>query len=147
VCSPESVFLSSRLLRYVVPFIHRLRVSKPAAHMHRNPAARPSHLLVYIVILAVSITPLAFASNHNNLDSVVLPICHEQQSYPAENALHNLEMVVIGSQSRQKGAGDKYRAPRTALDVDNYPIAPPELELKQVHIYLRHGTFVCFCSW
>ena len=25
------------------------------------------------------------------------------------------------------------------LDVDGYPIAPPELELQQVHIYARHG--------
>ncbi|OSD08745.1 phosphoglycerate mutase-like protein [Trametes coccinea BRFM310] len=25
------------------------------------------------------------------------------------------------------------------LDVDGYPVAPPELELEQVHIYVRHG--------
>ncbi|KAI8986698.1 phosphoglycerate mutase-like protein [Trametes punicea] len=25
------------------------------------------------------------------------------------------------------------------LDVDGYPVAPPELELQQVHIYVRHG--------
>ncbi|KAK7683555.1 hypothetical protein QCA50_013390 [Cerrena zonata] len=25
------------------------------------------------------------------------------------------------------------------LDVDNYPVAPPDLKLEQVHIYVRHG--------
>ncbi|KAI0031958.1 phosphoglycerate mutase-like protein [Vararia minispora EC-137] len=34
---------------------------------------------------------------------------------------------------------EKYRAPRTALDVENYPVAPSELELAQVHVYVRHG--------
>ncbi|GJJ10525.1 hypothetical protein Clacol_004751 [Clathrus columnatus] len=27
----------------------------------------------------------------------------------------------------------------SALDVENYPVAPPELNLEQVHIYIRHG--------
>ena len=27
------------------------------------------------------------------------------------------------------------------LDVEGYPVAPPELELEQVHIYVRHGKF------
>lgn len=26
------------------------------------------------------------------------------------------------------------------LDVDAYPVAPPGLELEQVHVYVRHGT-------
>lgn len=25
------------------------------------------------------------------------------------------------------------------LDVEHYPIPPPELELEQVHVYVRHG--------
>jgi len=28
---------------------------------------------------------------------------------------------------------------RVPLDVENYPVAPAELELEQVHIYIRHG--------
>ena len=27
----------------------------------------------------------------------------------------------------------------TPLDVANYPVAPPELTLEQVHVYVRHG--------
>ena len=27
------------------------------------------------------------------------------------------------------------------LDVDNYPVAPPELKLEQVHVYVRHGKY------
>ena len=41
-------------------------------------------------------------------------------------------------------AGDAYAAdaPPGArpLDVDGYPLAPPELELEQVHVYVRHGA-------
>ncbi|TFY72718.1 hypothetical protein EVG20_g315 [Dentipellis fragilis] len=36
-------------------------------------------------------------------------------------------------------SGGKYRAPTAVLDVDAYPVAPPELELEQVHVYIRHG--------
>ena len=27
------------------------------------------------------------------------------------------------------------------LDIENYPVAPPTLQLKQVHLFIRHGTF------
>ena len=30
------------------------------------------------------------------------------------------------------------------LDVDNYPVAPPELALEQVHLYVRHGAHDIF---
>ena len=30
------------------------------------------------------------------------------------------------------------------LDVEGYPVAPPELELEQVHVYIRHGTSPLF---
>lgn len=26
------------------------------------------------------------------------------------------------------------------LNIEAYPVAPPELELEQVHVYIRHGT-------
>ncbi|EGN92524.1 hypothetical protein SERLA73DRAFT_191032 [Serpula lacrymans var. lacrymans S7.3] len=31
------------------------------------------------------------------------------------------------------------KPPQTPLDVDDYPVAPEELELAQVHVYVRHG--------
>ena len=31
-------------------------------------------------------------------------------------------------------------AAQSFIDVDAYPEAPSELELKQVHVYFRHGT-------
>ncbi|KAI0746993.1 phosphoglycerate mutase-like protein [Daedaleopsis nitida] len=40
------------------------------------------------------------------------------------------------------GSGGASRVPKKGhvpLDVDGYPVAPPELELEQVHIYVRHG--------
>lgn len=42
------------------------------------------------------------------------------------------------------GANLKYKAPLSGLDAENYTVAPPELELEQVHIYVRHGMFVFF---
>ena len=31
------------------------------------------------------------------------------------------------------------------LDVEGYPVAPPELELEQVHVYIRHGALSSLC--
>ena len=40
-----------------------------------------------------------------------------------------------------RGAADTVpKKGHVPLDVDGYPAAPPELELEQVHIYVRHGT-------
>ncbi|KAH9897039.1 phosphoglycerate mutase-like protein [Cubamyces lactineus] len=44
-------------------------------------------------------------------------------------------MGLLGNQ-RADRAVKKGHVP---LDVDGYPVAPPELELEQVHIYVRHG--------
>ncbi|KDQ60184.1 hypothetical protein JAAARDRAFT_32565 [Jaapia argillacea MUCL 33604] len=32
-----------------------------------------------------------------------------------------------------------HKVSHAAIEVDTYPVAPPELELEQVHIYVRHG--------
>lgn len=34
------------------------------------------------------------------------------------------------------------KAPQMPLEVDGYPVAPPNLQLEQVHIYVRHGAFL-----
>ncbi|RPD65713.1 phosphoglycerate mutase-like protein [Lentinus tigrinus ALCF2SS1-7] len=49
-------------------------------------------------------------------------------------------MGLIGSGS-DSGASPAQteRKGHVPLDVDGYPVAPPELELEQVHIYIRHG--------
>ena len=35
-----------------------------------------------------------------------------------------------------------YRYPQVPLEVDGYTIAPDNLQLEQVHIYVRHGAFL-----
>lgn len=35
-----------------------------------------------------------------------------------------------------------YRYPQTPLELDGYAVAPPTLQLEQVHIYVRHGAFL-----
>lgn len=36
----------------------------------------------------------------------------------------------------------RYQYPQVPLDVDGYAIAPENLQLEQVHIYVRHGAFL-----
>lgn len=87
----------------------------------------PLLLLVYFAISHVAI-----ATDHEPL------ICE----FPG---LSTLSSMVQLPQSKPKG-GDKYRPPGAPLDVEGYPVAPPELELEQVHIYVRHGTYITECS-
>ena len=35
-----------------------------------------------------------------------------------------------------------YRYPQVPLEVDGYAVAPQNLQLEQVHIYVRHGAFL-----
>lgn len=51
---------------------------------------------------------------------------------------------MSGSSSVSGGTTLKYKAPLSGLDAENYTVAPPELELEQVHVYVRHGRFT-FC--
>ncbi len=37
-------------------------------------------------------------------------------------------------------------ATRSTLDVAGYPTAPTNLELEQVHVYVRHGTHEFYCN-
>ncbi|KAI0064916.1 phosphoglycerate mutase-like protein [Artomyces pyxidatus] len=41
--------------------------------------------------------------------------------------------------TNKRASGEKYRAPYAPLDVEGYPVAPADLELEQVHVYVRHG--------
>ena len=36
----------------------------------------------------------------------------------------------------------EYRYPQVPLEVDGYAVAPNNLRLEQVHIYVRHGVFL-----
>lgn len=39
------------------------------------------------------------------------------------------------------------RPPQVPLDVERYPVAPPGLELQQVHVFVRHGESPFFPSY
>lgn len=43
-------------------------------------------------------------------------------------------------------AGEAAARGHVPLDVDGYPVAPAELELQQVHIYVRHGASARICG-
>jgi hypothetical protein len=40
----------------------------------------------------------------------------------------------------ETGSGDDHPG-HIPLDVENYPFAPPTLQLEQVHLFIRHGAF------
>lgn len=40
----------------------------------------------------------------------------------------------------ETGLGDDHPG-HIPLDVENYPVAPPTLQLEQVHLFIRHGVF------
>ena len=58
---------------------------------------------------------------------------------PPGTSLVGLGLGAGGNASGGGGGGARYRAPRPPLDVAGYPVAPRELELEQVHVYVRHG--------
>lgn len=54
--------------------------------------------------------------------------------------------TTTGLDSRHEELGESAKVSRTVpgatvpLEVEGYPAAPPELQLEQVHVYVRHGT-------
>ena len=59
---------------------------------------------------------------------------------PVSGSVDNTsDMGLFGGSSSTTDTATTGRG-HVPLDVDGYPVAPPELELEQVHIYVRHGT-------
>lgn len=48
-----------------------------------------------------------------------------------------------GPSANVKAANNSWRG-HVPLDVEGYPVAPADLELEQVHVYIRHGMFNLF---
>ena len=90
---------------------------------------------MFIPIWPVFSTFLVFTNNLRQL------LSNHTLTPEAENMAPN----IVGITGGLKTSGDALaqslgiRPPQVPLDVDNYPVAPPDLELEQVHIYVRHG--------
>ena len=52
----------------------------------------------------------------------------------------------IDSMATSGPSPDGLYSPQEALDFSGYPVAPPELALEQVHVYVRHGTCLAMHS-
>lgn len=52
--------------------------------------------------------------------------------------MHNPVTKEFNSNAHLTGAITQ-RLPQIPLDVEKYPVAPSELELEQVHVFVRHG--------
>lgn len=51
-------------------------------------------------------------------------------------------LTPLATTMSNDSASTLYRPLQPTLDVDKYPVAPDNLKLEQVHVYVRHGGFV-----
>lgn len=70
---------------------------------------------------------------------------HSVNATPTEMPLGGMTppkdgQVVSSMASESKALG--YRYPQMPFEVDGYAVAPHNLQLEQVHIYVRHGAFL-----
>ena len=77
-----------------------------------------------------------------SLLALILPLFHgalllQGHSHVIGDSEARSSMGFLGGGVATEKAASKGHVP---LDVDGYPVAPAELELQQVHIYVRHGT-------
>lgn len=73
------------------------------------------------------------------LHTFVYAVTEEADTHTSTYTAHgHTSMGLLGSTSQTQT--QPARKGHVPLDVDGYPVAPPELELEQVHIYVRHGT-------
>lgn len=54
-------------------------------------------------------------------------------------AHETMAIGLPGSAPANTTTGAAHPGLRVPLDVDNYPVAPSDLTLEQVHVYVRHG--------
>jgi hypothetical protein len=92
------------------------------------------HLRLYTLVPLLSVLPAVALASESD-------ICTLEP--PATLELQYRSMVLPQSKPSER---EKYRAPRTTLDVETYPAAPPALALEQVHVYVRHGPSHVFFS-
>lgn len=69
-------------------------------------------------------------TSHDHKDTLDLP----------QNQIMGLGLMK-GTKLSNKVDTTVIRPPQVLLDVERYPVAPPGLQLQQVHIYIRHGKF------
>lgn len=85
---------------------------------------------------------------HCLLDPTLLDCPSDHSPLDEESFSDSVSESMSGSTNvgggTSAGANLKYKAPLSGLDAENYTVAPPELELEQVHVYVRHGMFVFF---
>lgn len=80
---------------------------------------------------------------------VILAIFNARSALGAGEKIRNSDTVShIGAMhdTSKEGTAEitakayAYRYPQAPLDVEAYPVAPDNLELEQVYVYVRHGV-------
>jgi hypothetical protein len=61
-------------------------------------------------------------------------------SLGAMTVYEGLGVASAAAAAGQATTSNAQRLPQIPLDVEQYPVAPCGLELKQVHVFVRHGT-------
>ena len=96
-----------------------------------------SLLLLFLTLLSC----ITVFSKHLELHSVTISV----NTTPTEMSPPK-DGQVVPSESMASKAALGYRYPQMPLEVDGYAVAPHNLQLEQVHIYVRHGAFLMMKS-
>lgn len=106
------------------------------SQLHRFRALLSLTLLL-IPIPVVAASPFATTS----YQTLPTPVCSAEAVVTPYMGLSSGVNKSRGEVHGEPGPYE-YRHPQVPLDVEGYPLAPPGLELEQVHVFVRHGTFL-----
>ncbi|KAJ7151139.1 histidine phosphatase superfamily [Mycena filopes] len=92
--------------------------------------------LTFLLILLAPSTPAGAQNTSNQLSFSPIPSVYGD--------LEDMPPVLRPAKAHSTATHNEalpytYRPPQAPLDVKAYPPAPPELQLEQVHVYVRHG--------
>ena len=71
---------------------------------------------------------------------LTLAVAQSTALFPNATDDHEMAPSQPGGVFEPPAGPYNYVAPQVPLDPERYPVAPPGLELEQVHIYVRHGA-------
>ena len=100
---------------------------------------RPSHLgLLLLSVFALFLIPVSVILAQDLPESTVSArIPNHAPFFPQSDST----MPHRPSSPSHKGDSFIPHPPQVPFDVAGYPVAPQNLQLEQVHVYVRHGTY------
>lgn len=100
----------------------------------------PNLLLPVLTLLFVSklvgTEHLVGSNRISNTENHIEDIDSNTSTYDDDQMTWNTKEATAEISAKSYG----YKFPQVPLDVDGYPVGPDNLQLEQVHVYVRHGV-------